>query len=180
MTVRDSRRTSLETRLTHESYQVIEREIRSLPSDDLLQLLDSRSRKIGDSAADLILERHETDILVEALLHDRIRSVLGRVRATNVLADHGRSAPGAIDAYVHCLDDRSDDVLSNALFGIVFMRRRDLIPMLRQRLAAAETNAERHKMLREAVEALEADDPQRFSPGFRDAQNVWGLEDLAG
>jgi len=170
-------RAKLEKCLMRKNYQAIDEALRSLSPSDLLSLLDSKSIKIGDTAASLLNRRKETALLIDALLNDRIRTALGRVRATNVLNWHGRAVPAATTAQIHCLDDRSDSVIRNALFGIVFLRRRDLIPKLKERLAVAERGSRRQLDFREAIKALEANDPLLFSPGFDDAGNVWRLDD---
>jgi hypothetical protein len=171
--------TEFERRLARQSYQTIHRELGRLSSRELLVLLDSKSIKIGDTAAGLLHQRTETELLINALLSDHIRTPIGRVRATNVLSGFGRAIPEAVDAYVHSLDDRSEGVLSNALFGIVFMRRRDLLAALQERFAVARPGSARHQLLRKAIEALRANDPSLYSPGFHDAANVWRLNEPA-
>jgi hypothetical protein len=167
----------LEDRVKHQGYEAIDQALRPLGSDDLLILLDSKSRKIGDTAAGLLDSRKETDRLIDALLNNRIRTALGRVRASNVLNWYGRAVPEATAVCVHLLNDRSNDVVDNALFGIVFMRRRDLLPKLREHLALAHGDQRRERYLTEAIKALEANDPSLFSPGFHDAKNVWRLNE---
>lgn len=168
---------ALEDRLAHQGYKAIDGEISSIPSGELISLLDSKSRKIGDTAAEILQRRKETALVLDALLHDRIHTVLGKVRATNILNAFGRAVPEAINGYVHVLGDRSNDVVSNALFGIVFMRRDDLLPKLREHLRGASIGSPRQKLFNEAIEALEANDPSIFSPGFADNGNVWRLNE---
>ena len=169
----------LEERLKHQNYQVNDKELSPLASNDLLILLDSKSTKVGDTAAALLGRRTETGLVIDALLNNRIRTALGRVRATNILHWFGRSVPEAVEAHLHLLSDRSNDVLGNALFGIVFRRRRDLLPKLREHLAIASGDAAKQQILREAIEALEADNPALYSPGFHDANNIWRLNEPA-
>ena len=124
---------ALERRLARQSYQSIDDALGPLSSAEVLPLLDSKSIKVGDTAACILFRRKATRLLIGALLQNRLRTAVGRIRATNVLNWFGRAEPSATDACIHCLDDRSVDVLDNALFGIVFMRRRDLIPELKKR-----------------------------------------------
>jgi hypothetical protein len=170
---------ALEKRLARQSYKVIADELRPLSSGALLSLLDSKSIKIGDTAGDFLAGRDEAPLIVDAILNNRIRTALGKVRATNILNWFGRAVPEAVDAHLHLLNDRSNDVLGNALFGIVFWRRRDLLPKLREHLALVSDDAARQQTLREAIEALEADNPSLFSPGYHDANNIWRLNEPA-
>lgn len=166
---------ALEDRLAHQGYNAIDEELSSISSGELFSLLDSKSRKIGDTAAEILQRRKETALVLDALVHDRIHTVLGRVRATNILNAFGLAVPEAINGYVHVLGDRSNDVVSNALFGIVFMRRSDLLPELMKYLDAAATGSSRQKLFSEAIDALKANDPFVFSPGFSDTGDVWRL-----
>jgi hypothetical protein len=169
-------RIGLEERLKRQTYSAIDTELSRLSADELLTFLDSKSIKVGDTAASLLGRRKETELLIDALLHNRVRTALGKVRATNILQSFGRAVPEAVEAYSHLLGDRSNGVVGNALFGIVFMRRRDLLPKLRECLALAARDTARQQKFRAAIEALEADNPSQFSPGFRDANNIWGLK----
>lgn len=164
---------ALSRKLTHQSYEAIGMALQGMPSPDLLKLMDSASTKIGDTAADLLGSRNESALLIEALLIDRLRTAVGRVRATNILNKFGRAVPESTRALVHCLGDRSDGVVSNALFGIVFMRRRDLLPKLREYIELTSPNSVRRENFRNAIRALEEDDPWIFAPGFADLANVW-------
>ena len=166
---------SLEKRLVRQSYQAIDLELDPLPSEVLLKLLDSKSIKIGDTATGILQRRKETAMVLDALLHDRFRTVLGRLRATHLLNCFGCSIPEAIDGYLHALNDRSTHVVSNALFGIVFMRRKDLIPTLMKHMNAASEGSPRYEQYNEAIDALKANDPSKYSPGFCDLGNIWRL-----
>ena len=166
-----------EERLKRQNYQAIESELAGVEPKELLVLLDGKSRKVADTAATLLDRQKEMGLLINALIAGSIRTALGRIRATNVLNWHGRAVPEAIKAHLHLLGDRSDDVLSNALFGIVFMRRRDLLPKLHEYFAKTRPDSARHKLFREAIEALEANNPSQFSPGFHDADNIWRLNE---
>ncbi|HEV7300132.1 MAG TPA: hypothetical protein VGN72_12255 [Tepidisphaeraceae bacterium] len=164
-------------RLGHWNGDAILEDLSKLSSGDLADVLDCKSKLVGDTAADILASRDEAELLVRRLINDKVLTVLGRVRVTNILTSMGLSAPGAIDAYVHVLDDRNDGVFSNGLFGIVFMRRRDLIPELQKRLNQTRADSSRWEMLTTAIDALAADDPSVFSPGFCDTTNVWRLDE---
>lgn len=166
----------LEEPLKGQSYESVQKALEPLTTDDLLQLLDSKSTRVGDTAASLLGSRKETSALIGALRTNRLTTARGKIRATNILKWFGRAVPDALKAYLHLLDDRSAEVMGNALFGIVFWRRRDLLPVLQEHLARAGSDPERREIFSRAIEALEADNPSLFSPGFQDGNNVWQLD----
>ncbi len=169
----------LEGRLKHRSYEEIENELRTLQSDDLVAFLDSKATRVADTAVSLLERRREVALVTRSLITNRLRTALGRVRGIFVLSGFGVSAPETVEAYLHLLSDRSADVVSEALFGLVFMRRRDLLPILREHLEHLPAGSPRCENFSEAIRALEANDPSLFAPGFLDAGNVWRLNEPA-
>ncbi len=166
-------------RLKPHDYRAIEEELETQSSETLVALLDATSAKVGDTAATLLRQRKEISLLIDACVNSRIRSARGRVRCMFVFNSSGLSAPETVAAYLHLLGDRSADVVYGALFGIVFARRRDLLPTLRERLGCLPAGSPRREDFSEAIKALEANDPSLFSPGFFDAGNVWRLNEPA-
>ena len=53
------------------------------------------------------------------------------------------------------------------------------MPKLWEHLAKLPAGDRRRKGFSEAIEALEADDPSLFSPGYYDINNVWRLNEPA-
>ncbi len=115
-------------------------------------------------------------LVIDALLKGLILTAPGRVRATNILQMKGVKIPIALDAFRHLINDRSDGVVSNALFGIVFHRDRASIPLIAAAARHSKPESRRQKRYLEAINALEKDDPFLYSPGFHDAGDVWGLD----
>ncbi len=165
----------IESSLGKASYGQIAAALASSSSSELLKLLDCASIPIGDTAASVLSTRGETQLLIDALVSQRIRTALGRVRAVNMLCRFGRRCPEALAAYVHCLDDRSDRVLDCALFGVVFMRASEEVPALRDRLALARPGSQRAVRIAQAISALESNSPFDYAPGFADPNGMWEL-----
>ena len=166
-------------RLKPHNYKVIEEELETQSSEMLVALLDANSVKVADTAATLLRRRKEISLLIDACVNNRIRSARGRVRCMFVFDCSGIATPETVTAYLHLLGDRSADVVSEALFGLVFMRRRDLLPILREHLEHLPAGSPRCEDFSKAIRALEANDPSLFSPGFFDAGNVWRLDEPA-
>ena len=60
------------------------------------------------------------------------------------------------------------------------MRRRDLLPELKRPIDRGRSAVEAtYRILLEAVEAVKAEDPSLFAPGFEDVGNVWRLNEPA-
>ena len=142
-------------------------------SSVLVDLLNDRSIKVGDTAASLLASRHETELLSNAWESGRITTRNGKVRLINTLSKFGLSFPKSLDIFRSLLDDRSDDVVDCALFGIVMFRDRGTVRAVRERLARTSIGAKRREKMSKAIRALEAENPALYSPGFRDPAGVW-------
>jgi len=165
----------LAKRMSKKDYPEIEKELKELSSDDLIAMLNAKSLKVINVAAEFLHCRGDAAKLIRALVNGEIRAATGRGAATNVLNWFGKSVPDSTRAMIHCIDDRSDGVVSNALFGIVFMGRRDLLPLLQAHLGKTKAASRRRKMFLDAIDALNTGNPSHYSPGFFDAKNVWQL-----
>jgi hypothetical protein len=161
------------------SYRDIEKELSGLDLDgnSLVELLNHRSRKVGDTAFSLLYRKEEGPrLVIDAILSDRFTHRVAKIRATNFLLWRGRKCPEAMKAYLHHLDDRSGEVVSGALFGIVFYQDTGKLEMLRRRRDALAKGNGTRAAFEEAIRALEEENPFLFSPGFHDAADVWGLD----
>ena len=134
--------------------------------DQWLADLDT-NRSIPAVAAANAMERAGCfPALVEAIISGRLRTTL---------AFQGRRFPDSVRAFRHCIGDRSEKVLDCALFGLVFMRDHEALPLIEKAIAAAKAGSFRKKDLKEAAHALREDNPYLFSPGFHDETNSWQL-----
>jgi hypothetical protein len=162
----------LETKLKGKSYPEIERALAMASHEVLIGLLDSRSIKIGDSAADLLTRKRQHPLLISTTLANRLATKLGKIRATNILFGSGRKYPEALKAYFALLKDRNDEVADNALLGLVYWGNREAIPAIKERQKTVKT-AEAARRFDVACEALEKNDPKIFSPHFVDDAGIW-------
>ena len=166
----------LEKELAGKSYPEIEAVLPNLAYPDLLDLLDSRSIRIGNVATEILIARGQTDLVVEALLGSRIRTKLGRIRATNLLNRFGRGIPRATEAYLHLLGDRSADVVDCALFGLVFLLDKTNLSMIKDARSKRKVGCATRHYFNEAITAIEKQDPFIYSSGYRDSNDVWKLD----
>src|SRR5207249_214910 len=102
-------------------------------------LLDSSSVKIGDTASYFLGQRGLHHRVINALMHDELKTAPGRLRAINTLVLKGASLPESIPVLMKLLDDRSDGVVGDALFQLVFFRHHPALPAIEERLAKAKS-----------------------------------------
>lgn len=162
-------------KLKNRSYQEIEVELALVDTGTLLRLLDCASVRIGDTAAEILVDRKGADDVINALLADKIVRKVGKIRATNVLHRFGKAYPQAVKAYLALLSDSSPDVVDCALFGLVFMQDKRLATDIRNARTRVREHSKIYELYSRAVMAIEKQDPTVYSPYFQDAVNVWGL-----
>jgi hypothetical protein len=107
----------IENNLKNKSYQAIEEALKQESLDSLLALLDAQSNRIGDVAAQELVKRRQTSIVVNAILSGDIRTKRGKIRSMFVLKSFGRHCEACDAAYLKLMRDRSFDVARDALFG---------------------------------------------------------------
>lgn len=160
------------------SYQAIEARVQNLDSDWLIELINSRSRKLGVTASQVLGGRGKkaNAALINAVLAGRMTHRDAKVVATNHLKALGRGCPKAVEAYLYMLDDRNEEVADNALFGIVFFLDKKYVPHLVQKRDARSKDSWLRGKLDKAIQALEEQNPFVFSPHVRFLKNVWKLD----
>lgn len=142
----------------------------------LLSLLDSHSRKVGDCAAELLVQRGQKETVIDAIVRKKICTPVGKIRALSILHNFGKQSPKSVDAFLFLVRDTNKGVIDSALFGLAFFQDKSLIPLLRAAAERFETGSPILEMFDRAVSALEEDDPFIYSPGFHDAGDVWCLD----
>jgi len=172
----DSHLTDVERSVAGKDPRLIMEALERCRDEELVGLLDSKSRRAGDVAARLLVRREQVDMVVEALVQAKLRRAEGRVRATWVLHQFGKKCPGAPRAYLALLSDRSIYVLSNALFGLVFSRYVEALEPINSALRQA--SGQRRDLLATARQALLENNPRLYSPYYLDSNDVWDLHGL--
>jgi hypothetical protein len=167
---------SLQRRLLHLSSSGIQTELTTLSDQDLLILIDSEHSRIGDAAAEMVWSRRQVDILIDAILAKVLKTRIGKTRATSILHREGRHFPRSAVAYVALLGDRSAGVVSNALFGLVFLQDVEHLKAVEEEGLRRPEGSKVHERFRQAAEALRKRDPFLFAPHFRDASRVWTVD----
>jgi hypothetical protein len=162
----------LESNVRNLSYADIARALAKETSDELLRLLDCRSVKIGDSAADLLGQKRAAPLIAAAVLQKAIKTKIGKIRACNILSSFGRRYPEAKSAYVALLSDANADVVSNALLGLVLWGDKQMIPLIEELQKSAKSEEAANHFNR-AREALEKSNPNIFAPYLIDAMGIW-------
>jgi hypothetical protein len=158
------------------TYAEVHKRLAKRSSEKLLALLDERSIRVGDTAECLLSLREERQLVLAAIMDDKLKTRNGNVRALSFLLRRGRKMPEAIDAYLHLVHDSHRDVVAWALFGLVFLGNKRFIRNIQEALARPGIPERLRKRLELAVKALEEQDPFIFSPNFHDAGDVWKLD----
>lgn len=168
---------AIEKELARKSYPEIEKELRPLCDDDLINLLDSRSTKIGDMAADLLSSRDRGELVAEMLLAERLRTQLGRIRGLAILRQRGKGVRGVLLVYLRLIHDRSRHVVEWALFGLAFLQDKSCIPEIEAARDAGRAGSQATDAFDLAIRALREEDPYIYLPDWHDRGNVWGFDE---
>lgn len=162
----------LESRLKVSNYPETEQALSKTTPLTLIELLDSKSIKVGDCAAMMIKGDERYRLLISSILEGRITTKLGKIRADNMLFRTGRHYPDALKAYLWFLADPNDEIAYNALLALVFWGDKKVIPVIKERMKRVKSPEDKKDFIR-ACEALEKSDPQSFNPHFTDVDGIW-------
>jgi len=154
----------------------IDEEMSRLEADALIQLLDSRCKRIGNAVADLLSRKGATDAVIDGVLSKRISTKSGKTRALAILNISGKKSPRAVEAYSALILDKHKDVIDWALFGLVFFQDRRSIQPIQEAMKNVVEGSDIHQRYQLALEALEKTNPFVFAPFYHDAGNVWQLD----
>ena len=157
----------------------IEYYARGLAEYDLLDLLDSGFRKVVEVAAGELHKRGCVRLVAEVLLSHEIKTTPGKVAAFNICFAYGRGCPRIKDICLQYLHDSSSTIVVGALFGLVFLGEKDVIPALK---TAAEHIRRpddcRKKAILSAIKALEYGNPflYEYAKYVTFGGNPWELD----
>jgi len=138
---------------------------------ELIEVLDGKSRKLGDTAWGILIRRGCDDLVVAALRNRKVRSRDGKIRSLNFLLNRGRKLPESYEIFMTYCTDRSADVVGSALFGLALWGNREAIHFLQS--IKSERDCEK---IERAIRSLEQGDYRIYSPGFSDARGVWNSQ----
>lgn len=159
-------------RFAEYSYKQLSDELKKWDTEQLIELIDAPSVKIGDTAVEIV-GRRCPNLLIKALLGKRVKTSVGKLRALNVMHYYGKQYEDFHKVFSCFLNDRSFDVVDAALFGLVFWQDQSATDLISK--ARSSTQHDRASFDK-AIEALEKRDPFIFSPHFCDAGDVWELD----
>jgi len=157
-------------------YEAIELQLDGLVEDQLILLLNAKSTKVGDTAADILWKRGCLDALMEAVFAGTLNRKNGKMRALNILLMAGKGNPNSIEVYCTMLQDKSVDVVDSALFGLVFWQDKGHVRVIREARTHCKHDTKRIGLFDKAIEALTNEDPFIYSTGFHDLGDVWKLD----
>jgi hypothetical protein len=166
---------SIEKNLSRLSYAELESRLSKESPAVWLNLLDSTSVKVGDTAADLLARHQALNEIVRRVDSGLVKTKLGKIRTQNILSRFGRQEPASKRIYLRFLSDRNPDVVDCALFGLVFLQASETIPQIEIRLSQEKPRNRLRNRLLDALRALREKNPKIYSPHYADAAGVWEL-----
>jgi len=150
----------------------IERRLAKAENQTLVELLDSKSIKVGDSAAVLLMRKKSYPLLISAALEGKVTTKVGKIRTKNILFGTGRRYPEAHKVYLLFLNDQSDEIAHNSLLALVFWGDKQAIPIIQERGKQVKLPEDAREFDRACV-ALQNSDPTSFNPHFADDTETW-------
>jgi len=162
----------LEEKLKRLSYREIAEGLANTGAEILLQLLDSKSTKVGNTAADFLANKQGLPLVISAIMENKIETKLGKIRAKNILFGFGRKNPEALNAYLKLLQDQNDEIAYNSLLALVVWGDRRVIPAIKERQATVKS-VEDAKKFQLACEAIEKSNLAIFSPHVSFSRDAW-------
>ena len=151
--------------LSRLSYAELGKTMTALTDDELVELLNSKSVKVGDTAASLLSTRNRIDVVLQGFARGQVTTRNGKMRVVYIVGrKHNTNA--AMDVLMTLVKDRVFDVADSALFAIVkvggstvrgklaeLQQSPDVIPSIRPRIERA-------------LKAIDENDPRVYSPNF--------------
>jgi len=153
-------------RLKGKSYQELKKEMSELSTEMLLDLLNNKSSKIGDTASSLLNQRRENERLAEAILQGKYTTKDGKVRAANTLLFVKADSKAVDDALLFLTRDKNERSAGNALFALVALRRERVIPELEKMKETLGGSSRIKDKIELAIKALVARNPKIYSPNY--------------
>jgi hypothetical protein len=138
--------------------------VEPLSDQELMQLFDSSSIKLGDTAADYLVKRRKHQMIIDAVHSRTLKTRNGKVRAANVLKGHllgGRCIDFSrtFDALMILAEDKNRDAVNTVLVGVVLWGGKSVLPKLRE--LYSKTGFEDYQ---KAIRAIEENDIRILSP----------------
>ncbi|MBX7059738.1 MAG: hypothetical protein K1X75_16860 [Leptospirales bacterium] len=149
-------------------------EVKRLDLPELIQLLTHPKKSVGDLAAEELAARSITAEVAKAIISGALLTKPSKIRALSILRSQGSRSEISLRAYQVLADDKDDDVVADALFGLVFSENQSSLPSLRRLEDQSESGTRRRNLYTTAIRAIESANPGVFAPDYYDIGNVWG------
>lgn len=156
----------IESNLKGKTYAELDRAMADLPSRVLLELMNGKSIKIGDTASSLLGRRNEYALVARTILDGGFTTQLGKIRAANTLSIGKVESSLADEALLKLVQDKNETAAGNALFVLVALRRSGVAEQLEKIRVAPGTTQKVRDRIPVALEALEKGDPRIYSPNY--------------
>ena len=163
-------------RLIGLSYNEIGDVLQAKDSLSLISYLNSNSVKIAEMAIITLKYREDFWNIVEEVLNKKLlKNRLAKICFLSGVYHWGKTELG-IKASISFLNDKSLDVVEEALWGIVFYNDVKYIKLIVETQKKYSQETEIYSRFTKAIQALKQGNPFLYSPGFLDRENVWKLD----
>ena len=139
----------------------------------LVAIMNSPRLRLGDTAALILLEREKFDLVADAVLNKKITNKPGKMRALWMFDRQGLAFPRSKDVYWQLLHDRIEEIVYDAMSGLVAFQDPDAIDWIMDSLSRREEGSKIYMAGLRAVDALEKQDPSIFSSRLVPLQPQW-------
>ena len=158
------------------SYNEIGDFLQEKDSLSLISYLNSNSVKIAEMAIITLRCREDFWNIVEEVLNKKLlKNRLAKICFLSGVYHWGKTELG-IKTSISFLNDKSLDVVEEALWGIVFYNDVKYIELVKKTQKKYSQETEIYSYFTKAIQALKQGNPFLFSSGFSDPENVWKLD----
>ena len=158
------------------SYNEIGDFLQEKDSLSLISYLNSNSVKIAERAIITLRCREDFWNIVEEVLNKKLlKNRLAKICFLSGVYHWGKTELG-IKTSISFLNDKSLDVVEEALWGIVFYNDVKYIELVKKTQKKYSQETEIYSYFTKAIQALTQGNPFLYSSGFLDRENVWKLD----
>ena len=159
------------------SYNEIGDVLQEKDSLSLISYLNSNSVKIAEMAIITLKYREDFWNIVEEVLDKKLlKNRLAKICFLSGVYHFGKTDLG-IKTSISFLNDKSLDVVEEALWGIVFYNDVKYIELVAETQKKYSQETEIYSYFTKAIYALKQGNPFLYSSGFLDSENVWQLDE---
>lgn len=161
--------TKIHAQLKGKSYTQLACEMENFSTDTLVELLNSSSTRIGDTASSILQQRNKLQEIAIATLNGIYTRKYGKIRAANTLCHQSSPTDLCEEALLSLIRDSNEEIAGNALFNLIVLGRKSSAGKLQK--LKPKVSSSFLPFIDLAIQALKQGDPSIYSPNFRHRRN---------